>query len=466
MTQIVSSKPYCLENSTQLTRPASETFYRISGHNVPTIIDKQQAKRLYRLQQAPNIDARVQLDTSDVGYDRQGYFESVVRKQVGDSAMQPTQQVFHRPTDMSNASLARFSLGKARLDPQRIVPSEVTTLRNHPSAVTMLRHDQGPTEEIVPRYTERLVTDRALRGRLGPGGVLIPEEDCREAEIYLRKLGRSSAPASLVQQSRLNQSGNQLSKRDELARRFMYTSTQQAAFDEVAWDSKLPPKLPMPLSTYEVNGSDPVLQSKRLISLQDARTRQILEWDRVQLRNVNFYRKPLENVAPLPRAHHISGYSGCIGGNNIQDIDNPTVDFQPYTIVRSDQPKFGINPFKTNIPFYTGKSHWTKTTPVSHYDSQGQAYTTTAEYHKPLYVDEPIQRHTDQNGQLSRSVTTVVPQNPFNKMDNTCTTTNGSLDSRSHIVMRDLPRSTSSPSKTAKANENKTEKTENNQMKN
>ncbi|UJR36925.1 hypothetical protein I4U23_029637 [Adineta vaga] len=466
MTQIVSSKPYCLENSTQLTRPASETFYRISGHNVPTIIDKQQAKRLYRLQQAPNINGRVQLDTSDVGYDRQGYFDSVVRKQISESSTQSTQQIFHRPTDMSNASLARFSLGKARLDPQRMIPNQVTTLRDHPSAITMLRHEQGPTEEIVPRFTERLVTDRVLRGRLGPGGTLIPEEDCREAENYLRKIGRSSAPASLAQHSRLHQSGNQLSKRDELARRFMYTSTQQAAFDEVAWDSKLPSKLPMPLSTYEAHGSDPVLQSKRLISLQDARTRQILEWDRVQLRNVNFYRKPLENVAPLPRAQHISGYSGCIGGDNIQDIDNPTVDFQPYTLVRNEQPKFGINPFKTNIPFYTGKSHWTKITPVSHYDSQGQAYTTTADYHKPLSVNEPTQRHTDLNGQLSRSVTTVLPQNPFNNMDITCTTTNGSLDTRSHIVIKDLPRSTSSPSKTQKTNENKAENTDNNQMKN
>ncbi len=109
-------------------------------------------------------------------------------------------------------------------------------------------------------------------------------------------------------------------------------------------DSKLPSKLPVPLTTYEADGSDPVLQSKHLTSLQDARTRQILEWDRVQLRNVNFYRKPLENVAPLPRAKHISGYSGSIGGYNIQDIDNPTVDFQPYTVVRTEQPKFGINP--------------------------------------------------------------------------------------------------------------------------
>jgi hypothetical protein len=46
----------------------------------------------------------------------------------------------------------------------------------------------------------------------------------------------------------------------------------------------------------------------------------------------------------LPRAKHISGYSGSIGGYNIQDIDNPTVDFQPYTVVRTEQPKFGINP--------------------------------------------------------------------------------------------------------------------------
>ena len=141
MTQIVSSKPYCLENSTQLTRPASDTFYRISGYNVPTVIDKSQAKRLYRLQQAPNLDGRVHVDTADVGYDRQGYFDSVVRRQVSESATHAPRPICHRPTDMSNASLARFSLGKARLDPQRMIPSEVTALREHPSAITMLRFE-------------------------------------------------------------------------------------------------------------------------------------------------------------------------------------------------------------------------------------------------------------------------------------------------------------------------------------
>jgi len=165
-------------------------------------------------------------------------------------------------------------------------------------------------------------------------------------------------------------------------------------------DSKLPPKLPTPASTYEADGSDPVLQTKHVPSLNDSRTREILEWDRVQTRNINFYRKPIENVAPLPRARQISGYSGSIGGYDIQDIDNPNVQFTPYTVVRSEQPKFGINPLyvrfprllfllvsivyfsKTNIPFYTGRSHWTKAGPVSHYDPSGNAYTTTAAFHK------------------------------------------------------------------------------------
>ena len=32
------------------------------------------------------------------------------------------------------------------------------------------RHEQGATGEVVPRFTDRLVIDRTLRGRLGPGG--------------------------------------------------------------------------------------------------------------------------------------------------------------------------------------------------------------------------------------------------------------------------------------------------------
>jgi len=132
MSQVVSSQLYCLENSTHLTRPGSESFYRIDGNNVTTIIDQHQSKRLYRLQRTPYVNTRLHLDTSDVDYE----------KQINGSVIQPTTYVYHRPSDMSDISLARFSLGKARLDPQRMIPSEMTTVRNHPSAFATLRYDK------------------------------------------------------------------------------------------------------------------------------------------------------------------------------------------------------------------------------------------------------------------------------------------------------------------------------------
>ena len=194
-------------------------------------------------------------------------------------------------------------------------------------------------------------------------GTLNPDEDCRQADAYFKHRALLSAPPTLTHNpSGQQRSSNDLHKRDELARHFTYTSVQQAANDEVPWgrtntrecrtqrlidsslDARLPSKVPVPASTYEADGCDPVLKSKHVPSLLDARTRDILAWDRVQARNAHFYRKPIENVAPLPRAHQVSGYSGCIGGTRLQEIDDPTVPFQPFTVLRSEQPKFGINP--------------------------------------------------------------------------------------------------------------------------
>jgi len=142
MSQVVSSQTYCPENSTHLTRPGSESFYRIDGSNNLPIIDKNQAKRLYRLQRMPYVNTRLYLDKSDVVYEKQESFESILHKQIDGSSIQPTTSIHHRSKDMSDISMARFSLGKARLDPQRIVPSEMTTVRNHPAAIATLRYDE------------------------------------------------------------------------------------------------------------------------------------------------------------------------------------------------------------------------------------------------------------------------------------------------------------------------------------
>ena len=108
-------------------------------------------------------------------------------------------------------------------------------------------------------------------------------------------------------------------------------------------DSYRASKAPTQSSTFEGHGSNPLLESRSLPSFFDDRTFPILNWDRAQTRNAYYVRKPFQNVAPLPRAQQISGYSGSIGGANLQDIDNPSVNFQPYTVLRTEQPKVTIN---------------------------------------------------------------------------------------------------------------------------
>jgi len=58
---------------------------------------------------------------------------------------------------------------------------------------------------------------------------------------------------------------------------------------------------------------------------------------------------------------------------------------------------------------------------------------------RSLPIDSSAYRHTGLHGQLSRIVTTVLPQNPFNQIDNGSTTINASIDSRPHLLLRNLP---------------------------
>lgn len=139
MPQVVASEAYCLENSLHLTRPGFDTFLQSDVSHAPRIVDSKQVKRLYRLQRKPTVNTSLTLDQSEVGYEEAGYFDDVLRRQIKESTSEPTRAVYHRPTDMSDASLARFSFGRSRPDPHRLIPSESTTVRKHPAAVSYLR---------------------------------------------------------------------------------------------------------------------------------------------------------------------------------------------------------------------------------------------------------------------------------------------------------------------------------------
>ena len=301
------------------------------------------------------------------------------------------------------------------------------------------RPELSSNHPVILPFINRSIPDRRVRCQLGPGGNMLvsislnfpmtsfpiflsmlgtlnPGEDGKQTVNYLRKYHYLPSQHNLSYIPRRQQYlKKQELERDELARHYMYTSVQQAAFDDIAWgkitqiinllnhsqidDSKLPSILPpTPSTTYDTDDINSRFKSKSLSSLYDKRTWEVLDWDHQQTRNVYFDRTRMYNVPPLPRAEQISGYSGSIDGNHIQDIDNPKVDFKPYTKLRTKQPKVSLTPMyvifvseackihplfsKPNMPYYTGKTHWTKIDPVSHCDQTGRAYTTTAAVHK------------------------------------------------------------------------------------
>jgi hypothetical protein len=81
---------------------------------------------------------------------------------------------------------------------------------------------------------------------------------------------------------------------------------------------------------------------------------------------------------------------------------------------------------------------------------------------RPLPIDNSSYRHTGFYGLFSKSVTNARPYNPFNRMDNNSETSNGSLDSRPHLILRHLPRRKLSP---PIKNKKKVEKNINNEVK-
>lgn len=45
------------------------------------------------------------------------------------------------------------------------------------------------------------------------------------------------------------------------------------------------------------------------------------------------------STSQTKRGHQIPGYGGYIGGYNIEGIDDVNEKFEPYTVVRTEQPK-------------------------------------------------------------------------------------------------------------------------------
>ncbi|XP_044229364.1 spermatogenesis-associated protein 48 [Thunnus albacares] len=194
-------------------------------------------------------------------------------------------------------------------------------------------------------------------------------------------------------------------------RRFRYTSATQRSYEEVGWDSKLPRRLKAPATTWE-KMADPVSErpSSRRYNSQPQLWQSVgAEWNRQQLRSRNDARKPISFCSGYRRSGQIPLYTGTIGSQNMDNIDNMEEDFHPLTLKRSIVPRYAPTARRATIPGYTGKAVYAH----SAADAAVSVPAVCSPACSPRTIKEsrsPVFSHA---APLSRMVTMTTPCNPF-----------------------------------------------------
>ncbi|XP_026134743.1 spermatogenesis-associated protein 48 isoform X3 [Carassius auratus] len=134
------------------------------------------------------------------------------------------------------------------------------------------------------------------------------------------------------------------------ARRYIYTSAAQRAYEDVDWDFKLPPRHKPPSTTLE-KMADPV--SQRFV-LKRYHSRPEL-WQHQSMSKIRPYTfiLALNNICDLAVL-----YSGTVGSENMDSVDVPGEDFIPLTVLRTTIPPHTPASYRTTIPGYTGKARF------------------------------------------------------------------------------------------------------------
>lgn len=207
--------------------------------------------------------------------------------------------------------------------------------------------------------------------------------------------------------------------KNDLAKSYMYSSVTQKNYSAVDWDKKLAQKL-KPCHTTLEKRPDQISQQlvvwpMRYASKADIHQRLGPSWDRVQSREKSHGKRPYDFKSPSRKSFHIPGYGGSVGAYNFQDLDNPDAPYRPFTTLRVQKPRPSNASGKPNIPGYTGRVHWT----ASHSANQLNPIHSRSESALVFrQVSElPLATPYHKQGPLSKMVTTVPPQNPFNKVE-------------------------------------------------
>ncbi|KAM3928107.1 protein SPMIP7 [Leptodactylus fuscus] len=195
-----------------------------------------------------------------------------------------------------------------------------TILRSSP--LNALAHEESPESELIhkagTRWNSVSRSDVALRATLGGW----------TSKVKAIPQLTHGPGTSLTQTFTLQQKCDASCSRDNMVRKFMYTSSTQRAYEDIPWDNKLPAKVQPPETTIE-KMPDPISQCFTLKRYElHPEIWQITSgmWDRFQTRLLHERERPLS-----------FGFSGSA---NSEDIYNPYVKVIPFTKTQTEKPQY------------------------------------------------------------------------------------------------------------------------------
>nr|XP_046258507.1 spermatogenesis-associated protein 48 [Scatophagus argus] len=185
-------------------------------------------------------------------------------------------------------------------------------------------------------------------------------------------------------------------------------SDKLMSYEDVGWDRKLTRHLKAPQTPRE-KMADPVSEcpsSRRYSSGPQLWQSVGAEWNRQQLRLRNDAKKPVSFCSGCPRSGQIPLYTGTVGSENMDNIDNMDEDFHPLTLKRSIIPPYTSTACRPTIPGYTGKAVYASS-------AAGAVVSVSSTADSSGTIKETPGATFGRAAPLSRMVTTVTPRNPF-----------------------------------------------------
>jgi len=265
-------------------------------------------------------------------------------------------------------------------------------------------------DDLEEKWNSRKIPDAAIRASLG---------GCTSDEKVVPKKGADDRE-NLVVGSFAFEADNW---RDQLAKKFMYTSSNQKNYLAVDWDKKLERRVKASPDTLE---GRPDLISQRLVVWpmtyqKSAEFYQRLgpSWDRFQMRDKSHGKRPYNFKSEYSKLKYvIPGYGGHIGRINNEDRDHPDEKMQLLTQGSLENSRRSVSTCRgPNIPGYTGRVHWTTSLRPANSSNPINCRSISASVFRDQSVAMETAPRSSRTAPFSRMVTTVEPKNPFNKIE-------------------------------------------------